>query len=236
MKILYETVVTDKFIENKDFICLDLIDVCDLDKSQTYICFVSHQTRKKLEKENINIYLNDHPDQFTTKFLISHFNEFTLTQDMVLVPFGAILNGVQAETIFIRPNTGFKLFPGQSLNINDIETFSNTYKISNDVLCARSSTVNIVSEKRTFINCINKHKITESLYAHDRKPVGKDFDVTDILEKIFSKDEIDLLPDRVVADFALLDNGEIRLIEFNSIITSGHYNCNMYDIISDIKN
>lgn len=235
-KILYETVITDNFIEKSNFICLDLVDIDKLDKSETYHCFVSHQTRKKLEKENIDFSFSDSPSQFTTEFLISHFNELTLTGDMVLVPFGAILNGLTTDEIFIRPNTGFKIFPGQTLKINELDLFKKTYNIPNDVLCGRSSTVGIVSEKRTFLNVVDKKLITQSLYCHNGEDAIIDFNVSDIINVLFEKDEICLLPDIVVADFALLDTGDIRLVEFNSLITSGHYSCNIIDIIKHIEN
>lgn len=232
--VFYETCVTDKFLDNKNYICLDLVDFDKLGKyiDKKIIGFISIGSRTKLEKIGFKFLIEDNPYQYTSQFLISYFNNLTLTKDMVLLPFSAILNGLQCDEFFIRPNTGDKYFPGCTVKYDDLDVFKNTYKVPGDVLCARSSIANILSEKRTFIDIENNKVITESLYSHDRnKSNTLDFDITDISSKIFAMDEKYMLPDIVVADFALLDNGEIKLIEFNCAITSGLYNCDINKLI-----
>lgn len=237
MRVLYETVCTDSYIKSPNFICLDDVDINDLDKRETYHCFVSLETKRKLLENKIKISVEDNPDQFTSQFLLSHFNDMILSTDMVLVPFGAIFNGLDIEDteVFLRPNSGYKVFPGQVVNLKEIGLFNSTYKIQNDVLCARSSVVDIVSEKRTFLSIPNRKIITESLYSHDKNKQSIDFPVEKVVDKLFSKIEVDLLPDIVVADFALTNEYEVKLIEFNSAITSGLYKCDIGKIISEIE-
>lgn len=234
MRVLYETVVTGDFIKSPDFICLDLINIDDINTNEIYHCFVSHQTRKKLEKHKINFSFSDHPETFTTAFLIAHFNDMTLTGDMILIPYGAIKNSLIEDSFFIRPNTGFKVFPGQVVDVDQLDLFEKTYKVAPDILCGRSSVVDIISEKRTFLNIRDKLIIDESLYSHDDIEI-KDFDVRKAVNDLFERDSSYLLPDYVVADFALLKSGEIKLIEFNSIITSGHYNCNVLKLVESLE-
>ena len=238
MRVLYETVCTDSYIKSPNFICLDDVDINDLDKRETYHCFVSLKAKRKLLENKIKISVEDNPDQFTSQFLLSHFNDMILSTNMVLVPFGAIHNGLDIDTeeVFLRPNSGYKIFPGQVVSLKEIRLFNSTYKIQNDVLCARSSVVDIVSEKRTFLSIPNRKIITESLYSHDTKKQSIDFYVDDIVKRLFAKMEVDLLPDVIVADFALTYDNKVKLIEFNSATTSGLYKCNIGQIITEIEN
>lgn len=237
MKVLYETVCTDSYIKSPNFICLDDVDINKIDKRETYHCFVSLETKRKLLENKIKISVEDNPNQFTSQFLLSHFRDMMLSTDMVLVPFGAIFNGLNIEDteVFLRPNSGYKVFPGQVVSLKEIGLFNSTYKIQNDILCARSSVVDIVSEKRTFLSIPNRKIITESLYSHDKNKQSIDFSVEEIVNELFSKIEVDLLPDVIVADFALAYDGGVRLIEFNSATTSGLYQCNIGKIISEIE-
>lgn len=231
---VYETCVTDKIIDDKKFICLDFIDLNEIEKykDKEVIAFISIQTRYKMEKLGFSFKVEYNEKTYSTEFLISFFNKLTLTEDMVLLPYGAILNGIQADEFFIRPNTGTKYFPGCTVKRDEIETFNQTYKVPNDLLCARSSTVDIISEKRCFIAVNDKCILTESLYSHNKyDPNLTDFDVSEITKQLYSITEFCLLPEVVVADFALLSNGDVRLVEFNYCMTSGIYNCDMKKII-----
>lgn len=236
MKIFYETCVTNKIIERQNFICLDFVDIPEIQKykDSPIIAFVSHQTRKKLENDGFVFMVNDYPDQFTSQYLLSYFNKFTLTGDMILVPFGSILNGLTTENFFLRPNSGNKLFTGQVVNVNEFNIFKNTFNIPDDCLCARSSTIDILSEKRSFVDTRNKTIITQSLYSFSDK-TDVDFNIENNVKEILDSFYVDMLPDIIVMDFALLKDDTIKLVEFNSVITSGHYNCDIDKIIEAIS-
>ena len=231
MKIFYETCVTDKVIDKINFICLDFVDICDIQKYKVnpILAFVSHQTRKKLEKDGFTFVIEDIPEQFTTLFLLSYFNKFTLTEDMVLLPFGSILNGLTTDKFFVRPNSGNKIFTGQVVDVKEFDIFKKTYNIPDDCLCARSSVTEIMSEKRTFVDVKNKKIISQSLYSFSNT-TGPNFDVEDIFNDVINSFYVDMLPDFIVMDFALLKDGSIKLVEFNSVITSGHYSCDIVNI------
>ncbi|AXH72453.1 MAG: hypothetical protein [Caudoviricetes sp.] len=237
---VYETCVTDKILnDNTKFICLDFIDLEEIEKHKhkEVIAFISIQTRYKMEKLGFNFHINYNPEVYTTKYLISFFNDYTLTGDMVLLPYGAILNGFHGDEFFIRPNAGTKYFPGCTVKYDEFDVFNNTYKIPKDLLCARSSIIDIVSEKRVFLSIKEKRIITESLYSHNKYDNSRpDFNVTDICSEILKVPEIDMLPDVVVADFALLLDNTVKLVEFNYAMTSGIYGCDMNKIIETYNN
>lgn len=236
--VVYETCVTDKILDNEDFICLDFIDVETLSKDKNIIAFISIQTRNKMEKLGFNFVIDFDPNLYSVSFLIAFFNEFLMTDDYVLVPYGGIKNAIKnpLENFFIKPDQGSKHFPGCITNLKDIDIFDRTYKIPKDLLVGISSCAKIVSEKRTFLNIENRSIIAESLYAHKGCKKGQDFSVNNIVSKIFDVIEICMFPEIVVADFALLESGEIKLIEFNFALTSGLYNCDITKLLNFYNN
>ncbi len=198
------------------------------------VLFVSLQMRGKLAKAGIHPIVNDSPWQFEPSLLMSCCPKRMLSDDMIILPFGNITRRHSIRPrFFIRPNSGHKSFPGQVIDLTDMETLKRSYAIRDETLVCIASERHIRAERRCIIDVSAGVIIAQSGYAHDGNP-------TCHFEVDFERDWLglvptDLLPEIVVADFALTDSG-VRLIELNSVSTSGLYDIPPATIYNHINN
>lgn len=187
--------------------------------------FTTLKVRRILEDENLN-----YPDvcyNYKMSRVASYFD--ILSDDGVFLPYAIVKKRYKDKSFFIRPDGSNKAFPGVVVKAGELLIFDQTYKVNDETLCFVSSVKNIVSEKRTFIDVDNKKIISSSVYYHGYD-ISIDFDITDAVNKIlFNNPNINLYR-YIVADFALLEDGSVGLIEFNSPHTSGFYNCDFEKI------
>lgn len=182
---------------------------------------VSLQMRGKLARAGIHPIVNDSPWHFEPSLLMAHCPQRLLSENMFILPFGNLTRRrAILPRFFIRPNSGNKSFPGQVINFSEIETLKRSYAIRDETLVCIASERPIRAERRCIIDVTEGRIIAQTRYAHDNKPsleftVDYDRDWRGLIPT-------DLLPDVVVADFALTNDG-VRLIELNSISTSGLY-------------
>ena len=187
--------------------------------------FTTLKVRRILEYANLN-----YPDvvyNYKMSRVASYFD--ILSDDGVFLPYAMIRKRYKDKSFFIRPDSSNKTFPGVVVKAGELSIFEQTYKVNDETLCFVSGVKNIVSEKRTFIDVDNKKIISSSVYYHGYD-ISIDFDVTDAVNKILFENPNSNLYRYIVADFALLEDGSIGLIEFNSPHTSGFYNCDFEKI------
>lgn len=226
--ILWQKCVADRFPdfpEGIQHICLDkeYIKREQFPLDTFFIFFVSIQMRYKLERDGFHPFYVDDDYIFQNAFWLTYFPQLLLNQDIIFLPFGAIKNYMYNNNIsevFIRPNSGNKQFPGQIININEIDIFQNTYKIDLITMCALSGIKKIYNETRVFI-C--QKDIIMTPYTHfDDMPHSTPIPIDECYKLISQLLKCSYLPDAFVVDLCFYNNN-VKIIELNSISTSGCY-------------
>jgi len=132
------------------------------------------------------------------------------------------------QKMFVRPDTGRKLFPGQVVGTSDtdIDLFLETYRLGFDPLplVIVDHVRPVVSEKRHFIDLARRVVVSASLYGHDGMEAGPDFDAWPALERVFDAGA-HLGDELCVCDVCLLQDGSMAVVELNGFSTSGLYDC-----------
>ena len=248
--VFWQYAVTEKapILDPELFECIWLDDPASmllierLDKTRPCIFFVSLQARRVLEKTGFHPIISDTPFMFCPSYILASIPEYMLSPDMSFLPLGRVAKMPETlpEEFFIRPDSGAKTFPGQVLRRDDIPQFIATYKsISPYDSVAIAQPRTIVSEVRVFLDTASGTIITSSSYKHaDQNQNTPDYEVNDELKNLVFKVGQSLfnagIAEIVVADFALtLDDGP-KLIELNSVSTSGIYNASIKDIVEAI--
>lgn len=245
---LIKVIVSGMRVDNLSFLRLDdgktltCDDVLVEVSHARVLFFVSLQVRSYLEKKSIFPSLIDSPTDFTPSFLMSTFSESLLTGFCALMPLGFVQNSFktlfqEGESVFIKPNTGYKTFSGQCVNKKDFSLFCKTIKVPDDTLVFVSKPVAFHGEVRCFVDTVSRRILGQSRYYHDdicepddsiTLPDVSDKDIQDCI-----KDGVYTLPDVITMDFAYTDDG-YRLIEINSASTSGVYDVPVQDLISGL--
>lgn len=219
-----------------------IVRVENIDTTRPCIFFVSLQTRTVLEKKGFHPIISDTPFMFQPSFLLVACPEYVLSPDMVFLPMGRIgkIPETMPDLFFIRPNSGSKTFPGQVLKRSDIKTFMETYRsVSPYDMVGVATPHDIKLEIRTFLDTTNGQIISLSPYHHaDEANVAEPQatipdDLTDIAKKVADSLFNAGISEIIVADFAVTADGT-KLIELNSVSTSGIYNASVHEIVNAI--
>jgi len=142
---------------------------------------------------------------------------------------------------FIRPDSGFKEFTGQTVildkplfGIMTLDELQNTYRVEDDLLCVIASAKHIEREWRVVIG--DKKVITGCQYKH-RYELCESEDFPEKIKKYAEKiAQCDWEPARVyVMDIAEHLNGSQGLLEINSFSTSGLYKCDLSKIVTEVS-
>lgn len=168
-----------------------------------------------------------YPDSYLFKpstALAEHAGVF-LNEDVVFMPWGLLKRKtVPGERLFIKPDSGNKAFTGFVWD-TDYDTSSmieQTYKITNDQMVMLSKEQAITAEYRLFV--VGGKVIDGSSYSYDSKETMTFYDGA--VE--YAKGIIDIFyDDTFTMDVAYLQAGQqYKVVEFNSINSSGLYNIN----------
>ena len=129
--------------------------------------------------------------------------------------------------LFIRPDSGYKTFTGQTIEKSKFETQQEILKQTSSILPETIIWVdvakNINKEYRFWIS--DKKIIGQSEYSWNDDDIGN-FIPTEAIEFAQKVASHDWQPDRMyVVDIHLTDNNIPSIIEFNSFSCSGLYNC-----------
>lgn len=171
-------------------------------------------------------------------------SNYFLNNDFILVPFKRFKTDIHdffkmfnSETLFIRPNSGMKLFTGLVINICNYSEEFNSMKfltgVCDDTLIVVSSVKNILKEYR-FVICGNS-VIDGSLYNVGGKLVKSRENIPqDALNLAKLITTSTWVPDPIfTCDIAETDNG-FKIIELNSFSCVGWYACDPELIITKV--
>jgi ATP-grasp domain, R2K clade family 3 len=158
-----------------------------------------------------------------------------LNQDIRIITFQELSNNwgkFVSEPTFIKSNN-VKILTGQVIEPEEHDSWLDEHILNPEDLLCLSPYQKIESEWRFWI--VNGKLITGSYYKDNgcritRKPITKE--VWDIAEH-FSEG---WLPNpNIVMDIALLANGKYKVIEFNSINSSGFYNSQIRKVVESLE-
>lgn len=181
---------------------------------------------------------------YQANVILGYFGDIALNDSGAMLPLGALGQGRRlrqirrcfGSEIFIRPVSGRKAFPGQTLTLDesDIDLFLSTYRLHQSLemmVLIAPARQDIISEKRHFLNIETRTCIASSLYGHAGEAVGPNFDATETLRHLYRGGmQFADLP-MLVCDVALLADGSQKLIELNAFSTSGLYDCEPENIL-----
>jgi hypothetical protein len=176
-------------------------------------------------------------------------NISVLNRNAIFVPKGNLKNIQQKQLncisdknakIFIKPNSGNKVFPGFSIN-NDELFLENVEKqlkfsyVEPEEMCVLSEHKDIENiEWRFWI--AEREIIAYTPYSWDLDPELIE-PPTNIIRMAQLMTQNDWQPDYVyVADFCTTLTGEVMLIEINAASTSGVYNAKLEKLLPKIRN
>lgn len=183
-------------------------------------------------------------DNFKCSVYYPHFySPDLLNQEFYMLPFGLLLemkDKIYSEknAVFIRPNSGTKVFAGQRVHITEFEDFIRTeetcYAVQPEEIVLISPTKKLFEEYRFII--ADSKVITGSQYMlNSERNEKEDFDPE--AEKFLKKvlDEVKFRPDRIFsADVARTQDG-FKLIELNSFSSCGLYCANMDKVVKAVS-
>ena len=140
------------------------------------------------------------------------------------------------ERIFIRPNSGNKVFSGQTINTenieNEIDLLKKTYKVDDSELCLISSNKKDLIEAEFRFVVVDGKVSAGSKYLPEEKTVKFRHSAFTFAQKCATLYQ----PDSVFTlDVCRLNNGDYKLIELNSFSCAGLYQCDYEDIIRDVS-
>jgi hypothetical protein len=171
-----------------------------------------------------------------------------LNRNAIFLPVGLLKNSIKAlksisnknKMIFIKPNSGNKIFTGFSCEITEnyqanIENYLKFSSIEPETLCCISEHVELEEIEWRF--WIAERKIIAfSPYSWNENPplYAPPKDVFELAEKMTKNP---WQPDYVyVVDFCITQNGKAMLLEINAASTSGVYEANLNDLLIGIRN
>ncbi|KXV05750.1 ATP-grasp domain-containing protein [Acetobacter malorum] len=197
------------------------------------IFHVSLQMRRKLENLGLHPEISDSPYHFDFSFLMQAMASVglphkLLNQNAIILPAGCITSHPYVpERLFIRPNSGMKSFPGQVINKAEFAVFQNTYRVDNAENCVIAPTAPLHSETRCFAMPGARNPLLGlSPYQHEDTPDPSAQPITDseASEAIKAISSYQFWPDAIVVDLCRSE-GSVRIVEVNSVSTSGTYLC-----------
>lgn len=191
------------------------------------------------------------PNYDCTKYY-PYYNKFLLNQDYCLLPVGDLVNSAylmysyfvpfdeyreDSGEVFIRPNSGDKVFDGQVVNLDLLKDFQASLvqqnNVFSDTLCLISGTSKINEEYRIF--CTKDGPITGSLYKRQGKiehSCEVPQSVYDYVSEVLKS--VTFYPDRVFSmDIAV--HYKMQVIELNSFSASGFYACDKVKLLTEVR-
>lgn len=192
---------------------------------------------------NPGVYCN--LNNFKCTVYYPYFNKNLLNYPYCIIPYGDLVNHKDEifkwfgnnNSVFIRPNSGFKDFTGQVFNY---ETFEKDIKLcdsvepNSDCLCLVSEPKNIISEYRLVI--VRRKIVGYSRYRlnrrHDESPDCPE-NILNYAEQTLNS--VDFEPDLCYTMDICETTSEIKVLELNSFSCSGFYQCNFETIIPAVR-
>lgn len=240
--VLYQTCVVDDY---PHFPCeatnLDIplgkhisdLKLPDPSLDSIWIFLVSLEMRRRLEKHGIHPFISDSDYQFDFSSLLAWCPELLLNKDAFLMPFGGVYKSqLVPEKVFLRPTSGNKLFSGQVMNKTDIKEFGRMLSIQDEELTVVARPQCISNETRVFV--VGGRIIGMAPYQHeDCKTVSFGCPGKATHDLIHKLSQCPYLPDAYVADVCEDENRDVKLVELNSISTSGTYS-KEYELVKDL--
>lgn len=175
-----------------------------------------------------------------------YFGEHLLNSDYIILPFGDLTRRKEwifdtlgeDRTIFLRPNSGGKVFTGTLINKETFEKdihLLGPYNIDKGELCVVSRPYNLTIENRYVV--VKNKVITGSSYRDEKNRIIEnhvplvDFDwIQGIL------DEVRYEPDPAwVVDTCITKGGKQAILEINSFSCSGLYGCDMDKVVKAVN-
>lgn len=229
----------DTTIEVKPF------EVPDIDNSSPVMSLCALTTARDILRETNaypGVYCNLY--NFKCSSYYPYYNKYLLNSPYCMMPYGDIINHKEFlfnslgnnDSLFIRPDSGFKQFTGQVVNKETFERDINSLesiKPQDNLLCLLSSPINIKQEWRLII--ADKKIVGVSEYGwNDGYKEGCSDKCRSFAEEIL--DNVGWEPERCFSmDICETKSGDVRLIELNSFSCSGLYECNLDSVISSVR-
>lgn len=182
-------------------------------------------------------------DRFLMSNYLSTLNKSEyINEDGFFVPYGVLRNNREryisyiGSRVFVRPNTGIKLFTGCLLDltdINEIDTLEKTSGIVDNTLVWVSTPKSIEAEYRFVV--VDGQVITGSMY-HKNDQINISSYVDPRALKLAEKVALgfDDNHNTCVCDIAIVD-GEAKIVELNAVNTSGWYECDVEKIVYSLN-
>jgi len=171
----------------------------------------------------------------------AHYGKYLFNDEYIMMPVGEIMRRKdyifeaygKENSVFIRPNSGFKSFTGQVFNY---ETFDKDFWLIKDFsepddIAVISNPKNVLNEWRFIVS--GKEVITGSYYKKGgKKDYSSDYPIQaeDKVKEILR--EIEWRPDPMfVIDICQAADNNFYLMEINSFSCAGLYGCDMQKIV-----
>lgn len=184
-------------------------------------------------------------DNFKCTTYYPYYSKYLLNSPYCMMPYGDLLSNKESlfkwlgnnNSLFIRPNSGFKDFTGQVVNYETFERdLAGLESVEPDksLLCVVSEPQNIETEWRLVI--VNKKVVASSQYRN----AGKHDEIIGCPLSVFLYaqiliDDVGWEPDLCYTmDICLLRN-DLRLVELNSFSCSGLYECNLKCVVDSVR-
>lgn len=187
------------------------------------------------------IYLNQERLKFSTYYAnLKLSSKYYLNADFIMAPFFDIKTNFDkytkifnSDALFIRPNSGSKLFTGMSISYSNFEYEINSLEhlsgVSDESLIIISKEKRIYDEVRFIV--IGNEIVDGSRYKSNmKKKEDKIFDpaMRQLAEIVASCKDVP--EDLYTVDIAMTDDGP-KIIELNSFSSAGWYACDAKTII-----
>lgn len=193
---------------------------------------INYISNSKIEFDNVIFHAMffSSLDESLNKFAFTKINNLNKRKWSLFIN-----NAVDAK-IFIRPESGSKSFSGFLIDIIEFDKFLEEIKSKKigDSICCISKPKKILAEWR--LVCTATEVVTSSLYSFQGllssvkgcPPMVKEF-AKKILVKLSNP------PKMFVVDICMLEGSkELKLVEFNSIRSSGFYACDRDLIVKEL--
>ena len=200
---------------------------------------------KKIQNKYSNIVAFFNNEAFKVSNYLSNAGDgidLFLNKDLFFITYGMLRQNplryfdmIGDDKVFIRPDSGNKVFTGTVLTKNNIKEelfhLDKFPSVVNNTILLVSSVKNIKREYRAVI--VGNDVVAASLYLEDDEfKMSSDIpdDVYEIAGKYASLPIDNKVDDYVVCDVAELSNGDFKIIELNSVSTSDLYMCDPHSL------
>ena len=213
-------------------------------KSDCVITYASINVTRKL-KDYFGTYMNEDNLKYSKyTSLLNVDPHLFLNNDAILTTFYNFKNNYQYyydlfnnDRLFIKPNSGIKLFTGYIVPLNDINhelNYLSHTSLTNDSLLVISAPKDVKNEARFLI--IDHNIVDSSLYEIGKYSTPEDNIVPDnykeFVENIIKND---WQPDPIYSiDVGTVEN-ELKIIELNSFSSAGLYAMDMNKVIKEVS-